>query len=236
MNPSSTTTRHWFKIVLKDDTIFSNSMRTTGGQHSLPYVTGASLYGAVAAQLYNHKDLNSYSLFYSGQVRFGNGYPAYPLQDRSTWALAYPAPLVLGYPKEQGLPYQEGTKALDASKLFNSSAGTPPEGIQYRPFKEGFISNSGRYLKPRTRLDTKSAQGRDRVVQTGQLFTYESLCAGQTFIACVEFDDIEQNVITRVTHALEGELLLGRSRSAQFASCTVKRLDQAPDRPNTLMG
>ncbi len=78
-----------YVIILKEPCVFSERNASEGAHRGLDYVPGSALLGAVASRLYSKLDVNeSFKLFHSGHVRFGNAYPVNK-QGRCT----YPLPL-----------------------------------------------------------------------------------------------------------------------------------------------
>jgi hypothetical protein len=211
----------WLKIQLVDDAIFSDSMRTTGGHTTLPYITGAAILGAAASRLYGRKGIDNYQYFHSGNIRFGNGYPICGDQ------VALPMPLSLQYPKSNPPSYDSDHPGhLQAGDLVNTAMQPLKVDVQYKAIRKGFLSASGQHYKTATREDTKSATGGARMVERSQLFSYQSITAGQCFISeIIAQDDAQAECLKK---ALAGTLHLGRSRSAQFAKSHTTVLTQAP--------
>ena len=97
--------------------------------------------------------------------------------------------------------------------------------------RDGYLSESGAILSPETHFEMKTAVSEaTNVAAESQLFGYQSLKAGQTFRFVVESDNEEQAVFDRIVDVFDGQIRLGRSRSAQFgrAYCTPVEQSERP--------
>lgn len=86
------------------------------------------------------------------------------------------------------------------------------DGLRVRPQRE---------LRLKTAIDPQ--QGR---AEEGRLFGYDALLRGQTFQARLDADyDVNPDLFRRVTDALSGERLLGRSRSAEYGRARLEPVE-----------
>ena len=90
-----------FIVTLESDAVISETSATAGVHSTLDYLPGAALLGACAASLYDSlAPEESFLVFHSGRVRFGN---AYPLAENG--APAIPVPAAMPQPqKAESLP------------------------------------------------------------------------------------------------------------------------------------
>lgn len=202
-------------LTLIEDAVFSERAATDGGHKGLDYIPGATLLGAAAARLYSKLPATAtFTLFHSGQVRFGNGLPV-GLDLKPAW----PVPLCWHYAKSE--------KILDRGKLIADKVwvGTNlPNNQSSQQLVHGYVTQAGNLLKPReamrmkTSIDPTTGHTREEV-----LFGYESLSAGQRFIAYITADTTVANeLFDRLRTALASPILLGRSRSAEYGRVAVK--------------
>ncbi len=209
------------KLMLLDDLVASERPATEGGHASLDYLPGAMLLGAAAARLYSKLSRSeAYTLFHSGRVRFGDGLPL--TDDAPGW------PMPLCWHTRKGESPLNGNY-LDATKVRNLQFGRFDDGVQPKQLRDGYVRADGHRLTVRQSLRMKTAIDPDtgRVAES-QLFGYEAIQAGQCFIARIEADDgMPESLWAKLTSILgrDGELLLGRSRSAEFGRVRVERLD-----------
>ena len=68
--------KKYFEVELLSDVVITERSATEGGHRSLDYLPGSVFLGVAAKRMYDDlsKD-ESYSLFHSGKMRFGNAYP-----------------------------------------------------------------------------------------------------------------------------------------------------------------
>lgn len=226
--------RQTFIIELLEDCVFSAHAATEGGHESLDRITGSALLGAAAARLYAGMDRReAFLAFHSGKLRFGDGLP---WNGRS---VGYPVPLAWHHRKSER-PHNGGRLAGD--RLFNFLHGVIPRDgereDQPKQLRAGYVHPGGAYSKPRRGLRLKTAidatTGR---AAEGQLFGYDALARGQRFAAAIEADgDLDPALLERVVDVLQGEVLLGRSRSAEYGRAWVEPADIAAPAPGPAAG
>ncbi|MGV6817456.1 MAG: hypothetical protein ACWA44_09360 [Thiotrichales bacterium] len=215
------------KIELLDDCIFSARAATTGGHQTLDRVPGSALLGAAATALYPKLDQSdSFALFHSGKMRFGDGLP----WNGSTSGL--PVPLSWHHPKKQS--YQDAGR-LNAAKIFNFTHNNQmTEGEQPKQMRKGYVHLDGAFSEPAhsSRLKTAidASTGRS---QEAQLFSYDALHKGQCFVTSVEADDeISSELFDEVIDSLKQTTLLGRSRSAEYGHVSISAIAYAQSLPS----
>ncbi len=210
------------EIELLEDAVFSARAATEGGHQALDRIPGSALLGAAAARLYDALGEAAFTAFHSGRLRFGDGLPATPAGP------AWPVPFCWHHGKLNS-PAEEGRLNPDrlANFIHTDSLG---ERTQPKQLRRGYVARDGAYRTPRAsvRLKTAIDPGTGRAA-TGQLFGYQALHRGQTFLATVEADDdVDESLFQQVCEALQGEVLLGRSRSAEYGRARIRETDAAP--------
>jgi len=205
------------KFTLIEDVVVNERAATEGGHAGLDYLPGMLLLGAAAARLYAGLSRpDAYRLFHAGQVRFGDALPL--ADDRPCW------PMPLCWHEQKGVSAVSDGR-LDADKVRNLQFGGFPDGIQPKQLRAGYVRTDGYRLSVRQALRMKTAidpqTGR---VAEAQLFGYEAIAAGQAFVARIQGDDdlpdaLWDALIAALSEA--GELLLGRSRSAEYGRVRV---------------
>lgn len=214
---SQTIHRQALRITLLDDCVFSERNATEGGHRSLSHIPGQTLLGAAAARLYGKfpgRGDDAYTAFHSGRVRFLDGLPADGTE------IAYPVPLSWHRAKSGG----------DPNTAHNFAVGKPelPGGEQPKQLREGFLFPDGRHVEPARTLRMKTAiDPKTGHAAEAQLFGYESLSRGQSFIAWIEADAEASHLLKDIVKALEGDCLLGRSRSAEYGRVHIEKADAA---------
>jgi hypothetical protein len=207
--------RQALHLTLLEDCVLSERNATEGGHRGLDRIPGQTLLGAAAARLYGKLAANgddAYTAFHSGRVRFIDGLPS------DGDAIAYPVPLALHKSKSGGDDTIAYNFASDKSEL--------PDGTQPKQMREGYVFPDGHHVEPARNLRMKTAiDPKTGHAAEAQLFGYESLARGQTFIAWVEADDTARHLLKPIVTALQGEVLLGRSRSAEYGQVRIEPAD-----------
>ncbi|OGT90060.1 MAG: hypothetical protein A2286_03425 [Gammaproteobacteria bacterium RIFOXYA12_FULL_61_12] len=205
-------------LTLKDDCVFSERAATEGGHSGLDYIPGAALLGATAARLYRKLSAtDAFTLFHSGQVRFGNGLPLTGSSEQ-TW------PIPLCWHQAKGEKVEEDG-SLIADQIWHLGKQVElPDNKQPQQFRRGYVTATGRWIKPaeslrlKTAIDPATGRARDAA-----LFGYESLSAGQRFAARVTLDDgVPDELLQQLRDAFQEDILLGRSRSAEYGRTSVE--------------
>jgi hypothetical protein len=219
-----------FSITLLDDCVFSERAATEGMHDTLDCIPGSALLGAAAAQIYAQLTAEqAYAVFHSGRLRFGNGLPE--VDD----ALAWPVPMSWHYAKND--KPQRGL--FDHRKLHNflhvgaikSEKNQGEE--QAKQLRDGYVTAAGLWVKPlqnyrmKTAINSETGRAAD-----AQLFGYSALQRGQRFMASIEADsDFDPALFSRVTQVLQGQVLLGRSRSAEYGRVRIRQAGAASIQP-----
>jgi hypothetical protein len=210
--------RWWIDLELVDDLVLSRRSASQGDHECLDRVPGTTLRGWCAAHLYDALGERAWAVFHGGGVRWLDGLPADAQGARSV-----PAPLSWHTNKADPDAQAQRDGAWQPQHLYNLAAG-PPEGRQaaigFQPkgLRAGYVGAGGQALHAERRYRLMTAIERDGQVAEGQLFGYESLRAGQRFVAGLEIDEgvADADLTARLLAALDGQLRLGRSRSAQY--------------------
>ncbi len=225
MNPL----RQTLDITLLDDCVFSERAATEGTHDTLDRIPGSALLGAAAAQFYAQLTADqAYATFHSGRLRFGDGLP------EAHGAVAWPVPMCWHYdknnkPKDSLSGQCVHNLLLDAGSDATDAKQPRP---QFKQLREGYVSASGAWVKPARNYRMKTAispeTGR---AADAQLFGYSALQRGQRFIAQIEADaDFDPQLFARIAAHLQGQVLLGRSRSAEYGRVHIEhRAAAAPE-------
>jgi hypothetical protein len=218
-----------FTLELLTDVVLTQSSATEGSHQTLEYVPGATLLGWAAGQLYGKlPGKDSFTVFHSGQVRFGDALPILAPEQ-----VTYPMPL--SYHKDKF-----------ADKLANLAHSGAEKFDQPKQQRAGFVSSGDlclRSLKKGARANVSLSRRHlsRRSVQSGseknQLFAYQSLAAGQQFRWTLSADDsVADELFQHLVSALDGKKVrLGRSRGVEYGRALVTSC-QAPATPEAFSG
>ncbi|MCA1979134.1 MAG: RAMP superfamily CRISPR-associated protein, partial [Thiobacillus sp.] len=202
-------------LELLDEIVISRNSATTGQHRCLPYIPGSGLLGAAASRLYDETDNRMYDIFHSGQVRFGDGRPVAHGQLAS-----WPVPFAW-HGDKGGEATHDHDRWLAAGIFSFVAAGVAASGfIQPQQIREGFVSETGERIRPKTRYRMKTAiDRRTGGAAESQLFGYEALARGQRFRATIRSNDAAH--LESLRACLNDVIHLGRSRSAQYGRVRV---------------
>lgn len=217
----------YFSLRLLSNCIISQSAATAGDHDCLDYVPGSALLGVAAGRLYaGLSQAQSNQLFHSGSVRFGD---ALPLNgDECSW------PVPMCWHQIKGEDIYQGSSAkqqLNPNAIFDPSRKSPEEGKQPKQLRDGHVTASGKLIKAEKDYELKTAiNAQTGSAASSQLFGYQSLKAGQEFIFTITVDtSVDAKLVKQLADSLAGEVLLGRSRSAQFGKANIKKISNLSD-------
>lgn len=204
----------FLELELLQPVAVSARSTTVGGHETLPYLPGSQLVGAVAQAMRlpqdGPPDEEAWRLLLSGEVRFGDAWPATPSGP------AWFAPACLHHPKGN-------------SEEVHNLARVPRGGLgQLEQVREWLVDASGRRVEVRRTHTLRTAVQEEGRAREGFLFGVEALDAGQRFLSRVDADD--PDLLVRVRALLVGRTIrVGRSRSAEFGAVAVRERQPWPD-------
>lgn len=192
-------------ITLDADAVFTRASATVGRPTSLDRIPGATLLGAAASRLYDALGDRAVEAFEQGAVRFGDALPL-----SSGGAVALPTPL--SWHREK-----RGHRVFDLSQT-ERPAGTQLAQLRSAWRVAGKDGIETVTVERRSSMRTSIEAGRAR---EGFLYGVEALPAGTRFSATLASDDsaLLEQVLQALTTA---GIRLGRSRSAEFGSASVR--------------
>lgn len=210
------------RIDLLDDLVMSRSAASSGGHRSLGHIPGAVLRGLFAGLLYTRPGIDAYRLFHSGEVAFGDGWP---LTENARVAL--PTPRSLHYKKGEKGHYRDGSR-LYPEHVYNRARGDPDAEALLEPLPDPYLAPADVAFAPRLDMRMKTAiDGRTGRSAEAQLFGYQALEAGQSFLALIEGPS---GHLDRLRDVSSGRTLrIGRSKQAEFGRIAIEAVDLAPD-------
>lgn len=213
----------YFTAKLLADAVISERGATTGGHRCLDHIPGATILGAVAARLYTENNLDTFDIFHSGRVRFGN---AYPLTGKGNPTL--PMPLCWHAAKGEDVADVKNVKNLiHATK--NHYEEWDKKGEQQKQQRSGFFCPQSEKIDPVKNYRLKTAINREKqgIADDAQLFGYQSLASGSHWYFSIACDDgVPQGVMDSICSVLtDSSIRVGRSRSAEYGLLAVAKAD-----------
>ena len=222
-----------YKCTLLSDVILNVKSSTEGNQQTLDFIPGNNFLGIVASQLYfdekhsndrmNNED--SWLVFHSGKVRFGDAHPV--AEDYDTIrTLRIPASMF--YPK-----MKKASQECYIHHFYNRDNDDKGENKgpqQLKQCRSGFYvfcNNTGHPSAIDKQFAIKSAYSRtNRRSKDECMYGYESLCKGMVLLFSVEMDDnCDELLKNKIKSALCGKRHIGRSRTAQYGLVEIEETD-----------
>lgn len=211
-----------FSCKLLTDVIVNQSAATEGPNATLDFIPGSNFLGIAAGNLYydGNEDSerlsreDSWLVFHSGAVRFGDAHPAYD-QERT---LRIPASFY--YPKLSNI-----TRECYIHHAITKQQQDKLVKKQLKQCRSGFYtlgSNLVRAIKTPVAFAIKSAYDREsRRSKDEQMYGYQSLSKDQEFYFEIELDEAVISLKERITSALIGTRRIGRSKTAQYGQVEI---------------
>lgn len=173
--------------------------------YSMDYIPGTSVLGALAAR---YSGENFDSLFLSDNVKFGNMY----ISDSKATPF-YPAPRFLAKIKAAKKDEDKGIKNTIGKKLESCDDRVPI--TQYKNLKNGYINKDFGYREPERKIVYHNNLKDD----DGGLYMQYCICRGQYYRGTITAKGKYLKKIYPLFR--DGELYLGRSKTAQYAACRI---------------
>lgn len=215
-----------FTVTLLEDVIFSERSATAGAHATLDHLPGSALLGYCAGRLYNDLGDQAFAAFHSGQVRFGSAYPLTPADEPTL-------PIPLCWHLEKGKNLREHGREIVSLIYIKDEefAAWEKQGVQQKQLRTGFFSAAGGYVTPERRFRLKTAIDRSRLgrAEEGQLFGYESLCAGSRWYCRIDVDEELPEVAKMIGETLTAQpFRIGHSRTAEYGLVRVEAREETP--------
>lgn len=207
-----------FKVTLLSDVILNICSASEGNQQALDFIPGNNFLGICAKELYTMEEPDTYEIFHSGKVRFGDAHLGY--DDKRGVKI----PAVMHYPKLDGI---KGDIYL--SHLINNPDDVSDK--QLKQCREGFyvfesITQKGYKICAEKNFAIKSAHdSRMRTSKEGKMYGYESIQEGTVLYFTVEVDN--DRLADKIEKKLVGTNRLGRSRTAQYGQIQIETCEFA---------
>lgn len=211
---------YYFKCTLLSDVVLNSKLATEGNMTTLDYIPGSNFLGIVAKHLYKPKGADmAFRLFHSGEIKFGDARVATSAGE-STFAV----PFSFFQDKLNSKLEKDDIYLHHLITSENHPSDEKGTKLQLQQSRSGYISATGVLVKEvGKRFSLKSAYDRDsRTSKTGNMFGFEAIPAGTSFIFSVQADD--EALLKTVSLALDGEQRLGKSKTAEYGQVKIKQI------------
>jgi hypothetical protein len=191
-----------FQVEFLSDIVLPATSNTEGNISQLDFIPGSNFLG-MAAKEYT-KYANSFDVFHSGKVRFGDATLLH--NEKQT----YKMPLSIFYEK------------TDASRVINQLQ-TPLSSLkQAKQLRNGYITKDKELLFVEYNYSQKSAYDTEkRRSKDSTMFGYSAIRSGTTWQFSLKYDETMQSDIERVKNNLLGIKRLGKSKSAEYGEVNI---------------
>lgn len=213
----------FYKVTLLSDVVLNSSLATEGNMSSLDYIPGSNFLGVMASKLYSSlPPEQSFNIFHSGKVRFGDA----TIANEDNVSYAMPAMYYMDKLKKE-----IGKDDIFLDYLIDRE--NPPKDdngnkYQLKQVRSGYVFSDGKVVKEINKsFAIKSAQ--DRKTGTSKksaMFGFESLNKSLEFIFSIQFDN--ETLIDKVNQFIEGNHRLGKSKNAEFGQIKIQKLLNQP--------
>lgn len=194
----------------------------TDANHSTDYISGTMLLGALAAKYTaKYADDEGFNDIFFSDVRFGNLYPAVVSYDEDAAGYHYTVPAPRYFAK---------IKAAKGEDLgIHNIIGKDKSAKQYKPLKKGYISEKYGLVTPEKKIVYHNANTK---TEEQGLYMQYCLACGQYFSGVISGSTDKIRKIAGIFFDRDGNfdsrLRFGRSKTAQYSSCTVCEFRSEP--------
>lgn len=193
-----------FQVTFLSDIVLPATSNTEGKIDQLDFIAGSNFLGMVAQK---YKDFqNSFDVFHSGKVRFGDGHI---LKDDK---LTYKMPLSI---------FKEKT---DETKIVNQITTSLDTLKQAQQLRNGYITKDKEQVFVDYTYSQKSAYDAEkRTSKKGQMYGYKAIKKGSTWQFVVKVDGISTEDEKLLIDTLKQSTRLGKSKSAEYGQVAIEQ-------------
>lgn len=203
-----------FKVTFLSDVVLNKTSNTEGKIENLDFITGSVFLGIVAKGKGYDEFEDSFDVFHSGKVRFGEATPFYNEK------LCLKVPFCFFNPK------------LDKEKqeIYNNHFVNYSDQImkdkQLKQIRSGYMTKDFELFELDYRYTQKSSHDKNlRRSKDSSMFGYNALPKGLIWGFSVKFDDdISVQNIEKIINSLCGLHYLGKSKTAQYSKVLIEKI------------
>ncbi len=197
-----------FQVTFLSDVVLPASSNTEGNIEYLDFIPGSNFLG-IAARYYESFE-NTFDVFHSGKVRFGDAHLL--VEDKSTYKMP------LSYYHEK----------LDESKTYNHHLIEDFSRFkQLKQKRNGYITADKEVVYIDYSYMQKSAYDKEhRRSLEGSMFGYRAISAGTKWQFDIQYsEELSSEDIARLKKYIAGTQRLGKSKSAQYGLVEIAPLE-----------
>lgn len=198
--------KKYYSCKLLTNLVLNKSLATSGNMESLDYIPGSNFLGITAKALYTElSNEDAFAIFHRGDVCFGDATIAIDNEP------SYAAPLSFFRDKNKDEPIY----------LHHTIENIKIKDVQLKQVRGIYMNSKGNFVSEINKsFSLKSAQDRSTGASAdGQMFGFEAIEAGQTFMFSVLYKN--EGYIKIVEQALLGIQRLGKSKNAEYGQVLI---------------
>ena len=202
--------KKYYSCKLLTNLVLNKSLATSGNMESLDYIPGSNFLGITAKALYAElSNEEAYAIFHAGDVCFGDATVAIDNEP------SYAAPLSFFRDKNKDEPVY----------LHHNIENIKIKDVQLKQVRGIYMNSKGNFVSEINKsFSLKSAQDRFTGASAdGQMFGFEAIEAGQTFLFSVVYKN--EGYIKIVEQALMGVQRLGKSKNAEYGQVHIAPME-----------
>ncbi len=201
-----------FEVQFISDVILQATSNSEGKVEDLDFIPGSVFLGIVANQAYD-KVSDSFKVFHSGMVRFGDATPI--CNNQETFKM----------------PFSFFHEKLDDSKLYNHHKIEDFSVFkQLKQKRNGYITKDLEEFYVDYNYSQKSAYDKKaRRSKEGSMYGYNAIVAGTNWRFAVNYDESLQSDADEIKKMLIGTKRIGKSKSAQYGEIEITYKDEIVD-------
>lgn len=208
----------YFTCTLLSDVVLNSKLATEGNMATLDFIPGSNFLGIAAKHLYEKlTPEQSYEMFHSGKVKFGDARIA-----SSKNEITYSVPFSYFQDKLHSKLGSDPFYLHHWITKENYPKGADRTPLQLQQSRTGYLSAKGSYVKEiQNKFSLKSAYDREnRTSLTGQMFGFEALPSGSVFIFSIASED--EALLDQVRSAIIETQRLGKSKTAEYGQVNIQ--------------
>ncbi|HHH51830.1 MAG TPA: hypothetical protein ENK76_05625, partial [Campylobacterales bacterium] len=205
-----------FQVEFLSDIVLLATSNTEGNIENLDFIPGSNFLGMVAKEY--QKFLDSFAVFHSGAVRFGD------------------ATLLHNAHATYKMPLSFFHEKLDDSKIFNHHLITDfKQFTQLKQKRNGFITESLEEVSIKHNYTQKSAYDKKhRRSKDSSMYGYNAMPKGLIWQFIVKYDkSIDSADVQRIIDNLVGKKRLGKSKSSEYGQVEISEVNNSVSRVKT---
>lgn len=196
------------KCRLLSDLVLNDTPATEGKAQTLSFIPGNNFLGVAAKTLYDKEDDRTYTLFHSGEVRFGDANPS------REGLRGVKVPAALFYPKLKSIETESYISYLtdqNSDEIRKKQLKQCREGFYTMDGTQGIRVKMDKSFYIKSAYDSAKRRARDE-----QMYGMEALREGSILYFSIELDEAALPYRDKLVNALVGKRHIGRSRTAQY--------------------